>query len=333
MSTEQNDYAAAKSLSLDDIPVIDLTPLLAGESINEVAEKLMLAASNTGFFYIKNHGVEQSVIDGAMVASKAFFKLAADEKETVLVNQQQRGWLAPGMAKFTGAKTYDLKEIFFYGPDAWSTALEAQRGSIPMIADNQWPECCPTLEAGIMAYYNAVCELGHQVLSAIAIGMEEEVDFFASRYTSPLGRGQLVYYPKSEYSDEKEQRFGAAAHTDFGVLTLLHQDDNGGLQVLNKAEEWVEAPPIPGTFVCNIGDLLNRWTNHRLASNLHRVINRSGNERFSMPIFFDPDPDAVIDAKDFNVLADQERLYPAIQVSDYIDGKNRRTFSQYQAED
>ena len=323
------DYAAAKSLSLDDIPTIDLEPLLLRQEVDEVAKQLMAAALNTGFFYIKNHGIEQSVIDTALASSKTFFKRPSTQKAKTLVNQQQRGWLAPGMTKFTQAKTHDLKEIFFFGPEVWSTRMLAKRHDIPLIADNQWPDDDSELSSGIMPYYNAVCSLGQQLLSVIAVGLGEELDFFAKRYTSPLGRGQLVYYPQSLQADEDKERFGAAAHTDFGVLTLLYQDDNGGLQVLNKAKEWIEAPPIPGTFVCNIGDLLNRWSNGYLSSNLHRVINRSGNERFSMPVFFDPDPDVVIDATDFKQFAKQAQQYQPIQVSDYIHGKNRKTFAQY----
>ena len=329
MNKKCADYATAKALSLEDIPIIDLEPLILRNEIDVVATQLISAALNTGFFYIKNHGIEQSTIDRALASSQAFFKLPKAQKAKVAVNQHQRGWMAPGMAKFSEAKTHDLKEIFFFGPENWSEAMLAKSKTIPLITDNLWPRDESSLKSGIIPYYTAVCEVGHRVLSAIAYGLGEETDFFAKRYTSPLGRGQLVYYPQAGDEDEKSERFGAAAHTDFGVLTLLYQDNNGGLQVLNKSQEWVEAPPIPGTLVCNIGDLLNRWTNGYLASNRHRVINRSGNERFSMPVFFDPDPDALIDSQDFKKFAEQTRQYPPIQVGDYIHGKNRKTFAQY----
>ena len=100
------------------------------------------------------------MIDDAMAASKGFFKLSADDKNSVSVNQQQRGWLAPGMAKFTAAKTHDLKEIFFFGPESWSDAMLAKKNEIALIADNQWPDCCPSLKAGIMPYYGEVYQLG-----------------------------------------------------------------------------------------------------------------------------------------------------------------------------
>lgn len=329
MSNTSKGFADATRIDLEDIPVIDLAPLINHGETEKVAGALLSAALNTGFFYIKNHGIDAKIIQRAIQASQNFFHLPAQQKQTVAVNRQQRGWLAPGMANLEGSKTHDLKEIFFMGPEKWSEKIAAQRHTIPLIADNLWPDFNPQLREYILPYYDAVCELGHKVLSALAVGLGEENDFFKKRYQSPLGRGQLVYYPKSSAEDEAQQRFGAAPHTDFGVLTLLLQDNNGGLQVLNKQDQWIEAPPINNTFVCNIGDLLHRWTNDYLCSNLHRVINRSGNERFSMPIFFDPDPDVEIDYKDFKMLADQPRKHEIVRVAEYIDAKNRKAFTQY----
>jgi len=329
MSIAPQDFAKANSTSKEDIPLIDIAALIEHGETELVGEKLLSAALNTGFFYIENHGIDPQIIERAITASQNFFNLTKEEKQRVAVNQQQRGWLAPGMANLEGSKTHDLKEIFFIGPETWSKKIDAQRNSIPLITDNLWPDFHPQLREAILPYYNAVCELGHKVLSALAVGLGEQSDFFKQRYQSPLGRGQLVYYPRSSDEDEAQERFGAASHTDFGVLTLLLQDHNGGLQVLNKQEEWIEAPPIENTFVCNIGDLLHRWTNDYLCSNFHRVINRSGNERFSMPIFFDPDPDVTIDYKDFKMLADQPRRHEKVRVAEYIDSKNRKAFTQY----
>ena len=324
-------YAAAKTLPADAIPVIDAEPLIRHDSVEPVSKKIMSAAKNTGFFYISNHGIDPRLIEDAFRASRRFFHLPPAEKSRVAVNKSQRGWLDAGMTKFDSSRTHDLKEVFFYGPEKWHERLTRSGERIPLVADNLWPDTGFIFRDRVLPYYHAVVELGHRILSAIAVGMGEDRDFFASRYTSPLARGQLVYYPRSTSHDEAEQRFGAAAHTDFGVLTLLMQDDNGGLQVLDRKDRWVEAPPIENTFVCNIGDLLHRWTNSQLSSNFHRVINRSGNERFSMPVFFDPDPDTVIDSRDFRCLKNEPPIFPPTSVAKYIDGRNRRTFSQYKS--
>lgn len=324
-----HNYATAKPLSADDIPVIDFAPLLLRGDIEAVAKPLIAAALNTGFFYIKNHGIDPQIMQRAFEASKQFFHLSQAEKTQVAVNTKQRGWLGPKMATLEGAKTHDLKEIFFTGPEVWSSEMWDKRSQIPLITHNLWPQAMPELKPNLLAYYDAVCTLGQAVLKVIAVGLGESPGFFTQRYTSPLGRSQLVYYPRSSQQDEAEQRFGAAAHTDFGVITLLFQDNNGGLQVLNKDQEWVEATPIENTFVCNIGDLLHRWTNGYLASNSHRVINRSTNERFSMPIFFDPDADVTIDSRDFKKFSQDQPKYGPIKVADYIHSKNRKAFAQY----
>jgi isopenicillin N synthase-like dioxygenase len=138
----------------------------------------------------------------------------------------------------------------------------------------------------------------------------------------------LVYYPQSTDTDEEVERFGVAPHTDFGVLTFLLQDNNGGLQVRLKSGDWIEAPPIENTLVCNIGDLLQRWSNDRFTSTVHRVINRSGNSRYSIPIFFDPHTDTIVDPCDLGVTQAQSKYRP-ITTGDYIVGRNSKSFSQF----
>ncbi|MCJ0764632.1 isopenicillin N synthase family dioxygenase [Variovorax terrae] len=325
-------YADAKSVELDDIPVIDLADLVAGTpgAVQAVASQIVEASQRIGFFYVKNHGIAPAVIDGASRAMRGYFALPAEVKARTPVNTSQRGWMATGMAKLEGSKTHDLKEIFFWGPEQWHPRLDARKGVDSLVAENTWPdESFPALRRDLLPYYDEIQRVGGKLLSAIAVGLGRGADFFEQRYTSPMARGQLVYYPVSTAKDESEERFGSAPHTDFGVLTLLLQDMNGGLQVRNRTGEWVAATPIPGTLVCNIGDLLNRWSNETLSSNLHRVINRSGNERHSIAIFFDPDPDAVVSPEDLGFPEGMEK-YPPITVSDYIHGKNKKNFTQYQ---
>jgi isopenicillin N synthase-like dioxygenase len=174
-----------------------------------------------------------------------------------------------------------------------------------------------------------VCKIGNALLGALAHSLGQSEDFFKGKYQKPLARAQMVFYPASSEKDESEQRFGVAAHTDFGVLTLLLQDENGGLQVRHKSGDWIEAPPIPNTIVCNIGDLLQRWSNDRFVSTLHRVINRSGNKRYSIPVFYDPDTDAIVDPRDLGV-SEADAKYPPVKAGEHIAGRNRKNFSQYQ---
>lgn len=138
----------------------------------------------------------------------------------------------------------------------------------------------------------------------------------------------MVDYPPSTASDEAEERFGVAAHTDFGVLTVLLQDLIGGLQAKLKSGEWVEALPISGTLGCNIGDLLARWSNDRFALTLHRVINRSGRAQYSIPVFFEPHTDTVVDRCDLGV-PDAEWLYPPVKADEHIADCNKKSFAQF----
>ena len=267
-----------------------------------------------------------------MAAGRSFFELPEAAKAGIAVDRHQRGWMAQGLANLEGSATHDAKEVFFWGRDVDADDEQVKAG-LPLVHPNQWPdETAPFLRAGILPYYKAVMALGLRILECLAIGLDVNPGIFTRAYHRPLGRGQLVYYPAIGEADIEAERFGAAAHTDFGVLTILQQDSLGGLQVLNRSGDWIEAMPIEDTFVCNIGDLLERWTNGRLVSTRHRVLNRSGRSRYSIPIFCDPASDAVVDPRDFDKHADIEAL-PPIEAGAYIMGKNRRNFSHYESQD
>jgi isopenicillin N synthase-like dioxygenase len=321
------DFAGAEKVDWTEIPIIDLSAL----SLDEQASKIINAATTVGFFYVKNHGIAQELIDQAFAASRGFFELPEEGKATISVNQNQRGWMAQGLSNLEGSKTHDAKEVFFWGWEVEAEDPDVLAG-LPLVRPNLWPvDVAPSLKSDLLPYYNQVVALGDKLLAAIALGLGQQQDFFKSRYLKPLARGQLVYYPPSQKVDESEQRFGAAAHSDFGALTILMQDSLGGLQVQNLNGDWIEAPPIPGTFVCNIGDLLERWTNKRLVSTKHRVINRSNQARFSIPIFYDPSSGAVVDPRDM-CTDDSEAIFPPITAGEHITGRNKRNFTHYKKE-
>lgn len=321
-------YAKAGLVNFEDIPVIDLSDINSDEGQHKIATELVHTAKTIGFFYISNHGIAPEICAKAFAASRRFFALPVSDKSTIEVNQHQRGWMAQGMANLEGAKTHDAKEVFFWGLDVDDDDTDVVAG-LPMVHPNQWPDTvAPFLRRDIMPYYNAVLDLSRKILAALAIGLGQSASMFESAYQKPLGRGQLVYYPTLSKDDMRAERFGAATHSDFGVLTILMQDNLGGLQVQRLDGEWIEATPIDGTLVCNIGDLLERWTNGVLISTKHRVLNRSNQSRFSIPIFCDPASDAIIDPRDFNPDADIS-TYPPITAGDYIMGRNKRNFAQY----
>lgn len=322
------DYAKATMVRHEDLPVIDLDGIGTPQGRDAAAAKLVASASEIGFFYISGHGVSAQLCADAMAASRGFFELPETAKAVIKVNQHQRGWMAQGLSNLEGSATHDAKEVFFWGREVDSEDEQVKAG-LPLVHPNQWPdEVAPFLRNGILPYYQAVMALGLRILECLAIGLDADPSIFTRAYNRPLGRGQLVYYPAINEADIRAERFGAAAHTDFGVLTILQQDKLGGLQILKRSGEWIEAMPIEGTFVCNIGDLLERWTNGKLVSTRHRVLNRSGKSRFSIPIFCDPASDAIVDPRDFDKQANIDELAP-IKAGAYIMDKNHRNFSHF----
>jgi len=321
------DFANAQSTIAKTIPVIDVSGAISGDGINGVADEIYAAAINHGFFYISNHGIEPALMEQAFAVSKAFFELPESKKQAVAVDKNQRGWLAQGMSRLQGSKTHDLKEVFFWGAHTAADDADVLAGK-PLCAVNQWPKDFPRLYADLVPYYDAVCQVARCVMAAVAVSLDQPSNFFDEAYAKPLARGQMVYYPASTAQDEKEARFGVAPHTDFGVLTVLMQDSSGGLQIRAKSGDWIEAPPIPGTLVCNIGDLLARWSNKRFASTVHRVINRTSHARYSIPVFFDPHTDTVIDPVDLGISADNS-LFDPVRTGEYIMERNTKSFAQY----
>ena len=164
----------------------------------------------------------------------------------------------------------------------------------PLIGLNQWPDDAPDLRHTSETYYTAVFELGQRLLEGFALALGIERSFFRGLYRHPLVRARLIHYPPQPAGDGAGQ-FGAAPHTDWGCITVLWQDDVGGLEVRNRAGQWIAAPPIEDTFVINIGDMLERWSNDLFVSTPHRVVNASGRERYSIPVFYDPDFETVVE--------------------------------------
>jgi isopenicillin N synthase-like dioxygenase len=300
------------------LPLIDMSGIRERDpaAIQKAAGAIRQACVDTGFFYIVNHGVSQPLMDQAMAAAREFFAFPAETKRTVAVNKRHRGWHALGGATMYEATKPDHKEFFSIGlelpeDDPCVVAGQALRGP------NQWPSFMPGLQPVLARYYEAMGQTGADLLCAVAASLGIAEDFFADKYHKRLQRTQMVYYPQHPAQAEADQ-FGVAPHTDYGCITLLLQDNSGGLQVRELgSERWIEATPVPGSLVVNVGDLLARWSNDRFRSTLHRVINRSGHERYSIATFFDPTYEARVDPCDLGIEAHDSR-YPAVAAGDYI---------------
>ena len=310
--------------AVSEIPKIDARLLGSKTGQVKAARQIHFAATNVGFFYLVNHSIEAAVIQQVFGASKQFFALDPEIKASVRVDKKQRGWMAEGMSTMRNAATHDRKEVFFWGPE-YSDDVISLCANKALIAGNKWPhDTCPVLRSSILPYYNLICDIARNLLQAIAIGFDVHETFFENRYKLPLARGQLVYYPPSE-----SRNHGVAPHTDFGMITLLLQDDNGGLKVQTHDKQWLDVPPVTNSLVVNMGDLLQRWSNNRFLSTMHCVRNTSGRNRYSIPVFFDPDTDAIIDPRDPNLPRNTSAKYEPVSAGEYIMCRNRESFSQY----
>ena len=319
-------YAQARYVSEEVIPVIDISPLRDGSDPDQVARALHDASQGLGFIYVKGHGIPADAIDAARSMALSFFRAPEADKETVRISQKHRGWLGAGGARMQDDAKADLKESFVWG-------YQDEGGLTPsdheLRGPNQWPAFLPELEAAAMAYFGHAHDVAHVLMRGFARGLNLPADFFLRTASEPLSRASFVYYP-AQPADLGDEQFGVGPHTDFGVLTVLCQDDVGGLQVEDVNGEWIHAPPIEGSLIVNVGDLLSRWTNGAYKSTPHRVVNSSGRERLSLVLAFDPDPQTMIDAR--QVFGDDElECDDPITCGDYLIWRFARAFSYRKA--
>lgn len=305
------------------IPVIDFAKARNGDPASAAAA-IRQACETSGFFYIANHGVPQPVIDAALAQAQRFFRQPQEAKKKVAINARHRGFNALGDALMYEARHPDYKEFYSIGLELPEDDPDVLAGE-KLRGPNNWPADMPEFRTALWAYYEAMGQCGAALLQAVAVSLGVAPDFFVDKYRKRLQRTQIIYYPPHPPAAEQDQ-FGLAPHTDFGCITLLWQDDSGGLEVLERStRSWIPAPPIPGTLVINVGDLLGRWTNDRYASTPHRVVNRSGHERFSIATFYDPDFKAPVDPRALGV-PDAECHYPPTSSGEHILGRIERSF-------
>lgn len=304
------------------IPVVDISALGSGdpEATAEAAAALCDAAASVGFFYVSRHGIAPAQFEQVFSIAQRFFASSSEQKGTVAVSPHHRGWLEIGAAKMYGSDKADQKESFVWGLDIPEDDPDFLAGR-RLLAPNRWPVFIPEMRATLNAWFDATQHCGQRILEAFAIGLGIRRDYFRAHFDKPVSRGSLIYYPQRE---PQSNGFGSAPHCDYGTLTLLAQDDIGGLEVRTRAGEWVNAAPIPGTFVVNVGDLLARWSNGRFESTPHRVVNPTGRARYSIAMFVDPDWDSVVEPA---VRAGETAKYAPIRCADYIYERYDEAFS------
>jgi len=270
----------------DAIPTIDFTAFREGDAAARQATAMALggAFERYGFVQLVGHGVPQAVIDGTFAAAEAFFDQPDDFKRTVQDQRTNRGFipLFDGVAEKTrkpnGQEAYSVGHI-------WRTT-DPELLTLPLYAATPWPEM-PGFRERLEACYAAMYGLGQQILSAAATHLGVAPDFFAEASKASYSNMRVIHYPPAEKVAAVTD-VGVRPHEDQGLVTLLIQDMNGGLSVLGPAGEWLPVVPNRAAMVINVGKLLKRWTNGRYKAALHTVVNSSGRERYSIPLFVHP---------------------------------------------
>ncbi|MBI3839536.1 MAG: isopenicillin N synthase family oxygenase [Planctomycetia bacterium] len=278
-----------------EVPVIDVGPLVSRTSQRvDVAKQLGMACRECGFFYIVGHGIDEQLCTRLEDLSRRFFALDKPTKMRIGMSQGGRAWRGYFFVgdELTSGKP-DQKEGIYFG-DELSFDHPAVLAGTPLHGRNLFPDI-PSFREVVLEYLAAVTNLGHALMAGVALSLELDESYFAHRYTGdPLILFRIFNYPYlREASAGNDVRWGVGEHTDYGLLTILRQDDAGGLQVKSQSR-WINAPPIPRSFICNIGDMLDRMTRGIFRSTPHRVLNSGGRDRLSFPFFFDPNFNAEI---------------------------------------
>ncbi|SCV70932.1 BQ2448_3694 [Microbotryum intermedium] len=311
-----------------ELPIIDMTRL-SSSSLEDRQALALEAAIESGFFYISNHGIPQSILDEAFAQGKQFFAQPMEKKMKVDLH---KGTSFKGYAPLMGeavdpASRGDVHESFDMGSDS-QTFHEGSKKKEGVISGNLWPseEDLPGFRPALEATWDRIMALGKQLFPLFALALNLEENYFDDKLTNPGSVMRILHYPPQTDPIDMSA-IGIGSHTDYEMFTLLVQHgDVSALQVLNSAGDWVQATPIPGTIVVNIADQLQRWTNGVFKSTIHRAINRTGKDRMSLPFFFGVDYDVLIEVLPSCITEDRPAKYEPIKAGEWVEQRLKETY-------
>ncbi len=279
-------------MDLVDLAAVVADPELSGDAAIETARSLDRACRELGFFRLTGHGIDPALVDRLAIEAQAFFDQHDDVKAEVAMSTAGaawRGWF-PVKGEITSGRP-DRKEGLYVGEEHPSDHPRVEAGT-PLHGANRFPP--GPLGPSVLEYLDAIRPVADLVMRTIAVGLGLPARWFEDNLTAePTQLFRIFHYPDLP-DNETADEYGVGTHTDYGLLTLLLQDDRGGLEVQQPDGTWFDVPAEPGVLVCNIGDMLDRLTEGRYRSTPHRVRNTSGRSRLSFPYFFDPSWDAEV---------------------------------------
>ena len=307
-----------------EVPQINISGLYGDDPTEKVrvAAQIGAACDEIGFFYAVGHHVPVETIEAARRKASEFFAQPVEERLRIKADRNNRGYREMGDTVHKSGRVF-ARDSFDLGFPVAADDPEVLAGT-PLYAENKWPDL-PGFRDAVQDYYDGSFQVGLKILEGFAIYLGQEPDFFSRHFTKPVADMVLNHY----YGHELALSLGATevasgAHTDHGIVTILWQDESGGLEVLDRNENWIAVPPVTGSYVINVGELMRRWSNGRFRATVHRVIHTRNASRLSMPLFCNPDFRTVVDPRQLGVAEEEARFSP-VQSGDYLVSRFQAT--------
>ncbi len=316
---------------IQQIPIINIGPLVRVDAtlqeIEVTAMEIKDACINVGFFYVKNHGISEVHLKNVFSISKAFFDLSEKEKMKIHMANSEifRGYTPIGK-ELTNNKR-DWNEAVDFGLDLSPDHPDVQKG-LPLQGPNQWPENPTKFKTLLLHHWDLLISLGERITQGLALSLGLDKDYFHAFTDKSQSAMRILHYPPYQKKAGDNIGGGIGPHIDYGFLTILAQDEVGGLEVQNSAGEWIAAPYIPGTFIINIGHMMQRWTNDQYKATLHRVKSSGKKDRYSFPFFFEPNFDTVVSPLEVCYDEDNPPRYEPFHFGNYLLGKYKSSYAE-----
>jgi isopenicillin N synthase-like dioxygenase len=314
-----------------DVPLIDFADSFGSDLARRraVAWEVHKACRDTGFFYVKNHGISAQSLELQLEWSRRFFALPTETKLelTMAGAKGPIGYEPMKLQTLDLGSPPDLKEGFQLHRERDDRAA-GQASEAAYRGGNVWPAALPGFREQMLGYQQQIIGLGRHLMQILALSLDLPEDFFDAGLADLMCSVRLLHYPPQP-ADAAVNQLGAGAHTDWGSITLLLQDGCGGLEVQHASGQWIRATPIPGTLIINLGDMMRRWTNDLYHSTMHRVLNAaSGQDRYSVASFFNPSYSFRVECVPTCRPEADEPLYPPCTVGEHLKEMFERTYGR-----
>jgi isopenicillin N synthase-like dioxygenase len=328
-------FQTAAPAALSEIPIIELGDMLDGlpGAAEAVGARIRAACMEYGFFFVRGHRVPQATIDRVFAVSEQYFARPLAEKLELPIDGNLLGYMPMGgsqtntEAEMNSKPKPNQNESFFTTRELSPDDPRVLAGKM-FRGVNRWPRNPPGFRAALLSYTEALDSLGKSLIPSFAHAFGVSPCYLEEPFAEPHISLRLAYYPNQ--SDMSENVFGVAPHTDFGFMTILATTRVPGLEIKPRGRDWIVAPALTDCFLVNAGDLLQRWTNDVFQSTPHRVINRAGEPRYSIPFFFRPAAEYVVDTMEAFVTPERPKHYAPITHAELFGSSVKKNYAHYQ---